>query len=176
MWGHKLSWVGKAVKWEWISNPSSLEGAVIFRQKLWGIDKQPALESSITLLWCQARFVSQGQKGTSDSNADEREHFSPGNITRHEDVMIVLSCAYKQAMDFTEREVYGWRERRASAFTISIHTPDPSPVEAQVKNNLLKQPGVKVISSWRYLFSGKIFPPLELQNNTRSAIMCKNNF
>lgn len=108
MWGHKLSWVVKAVKWEWISNPSSLEGAVIFRQKLWGIYKHPALESSITLLWCQARFVSQGQKGTSDSNADEREHFSPENITRHEDGNDFFElCLQAEFMDLTEREVYG---------------------------------------------------------------------
>lgn len=81
MWGHKLSWVGKAVKWEWISNPSSLEGAVIFRQKVMRNWQTPR---SRVINHPDVR-VSQGQKGTSDSNTDEREHFSPEHITRHED-------------------------------------------------------------------------------------------
>lgn len=50
MWGYKLSRAIEAVKWKRTRDLSSLRRAVILHRKLWGVDKHPALPSSITLV------------------------------------------------------------------------------------------------------------------------------
>lgn len=50
MWGYKISRAIEAVKWKRTRDLSSLRRAVILHRKLWGVDKHPALPSSIMLV------------------------------------------------------------------------------------------------------------------------------
>lgn len=50
MWGCKLSRAIEAVKWKLTRDLSSSRRAVILHRKLWGVDKHPALPSSIMLV------------------------------------------------------------------------------------------------------------------------------
>jgi len=174
MWGHKLSWVVKAIKWKWISNPFSLEGVVIFRQNLWGIDKHLSLKSSISLLWCQAHFVFQGRRGTSDSSADEQKHFSPKNIIRHEDgndffFLVVLTSRID---GFNWGGVLWLTWELCISFdyyhSFSRHFSIWSNLKYMltIETICLEQPGVKgIVHTKTYYYEVMVFKPMILNEN-----------